>query len=138
VSKKLSIRGIGLVRLRIGIRIIGGALWLRQWTSGFHELWSYLVPHNKKLAPLISKWNRRSRNYWEVMLSNCIYISLSPLSLATDATLGVSGLWLGTRTGAGGTVTLVWNFFGRSPHGSMDNRNRKLYLAFSSWLIPEV
>ena len=36
-------------------------------------------------------------------------ISLSPLSLAsdvTDATLGASGLWLGTRTGAGGTFTL--------------------------------
>ena len=35
-------------------------------------------------------------------------ISLSPLSLATevtDATLGASGLWLGTRTGAGGTAT---------------------------------
>ena len=40
-------------------------------------------------------------------------ISLSSLSLATDvsdATLGESGLWLGTRTGAGGTATLVWNF----------------------------
>ena len=37
-------------------------------------------------------------------------ILLSPLSLATDAidvTLGVSGLWLGTRTGAGGTATLA-------------------------------
>ena len=50
-------------------------------------------------------------------------ISLSPLSLATDvtdATLGVSGLWLGTRTGAGGTLTAtLTDFFGRSPwlHG---------------------
>ena len=37
-------------------------------------------------------------------------ISLSPLSLATDVnnvTLGASGLWLGTRTGAGGTATLA-------------------------------
>ena len=37
-------------------------------------------------------------------------ISLSPLSLATDvpdATLGASGLWLGTRTGAGGTAALT-------------------------------
>ena len=37
-------------------------------------------------------------------------ISLSPLSLAievTDGTLGASGLWLGTRTGAGATATLV-------------------------------
>ena len=34
-------------------------------------------------------------------------ISLSSLSLATDATLGASGLWLGTRTGAGGTATLA-------------------------------
>ena len=33
---------------------------------------------------------------------------ISPLSLATDvtdATLGASGLWIGTRTGAGGTAT---------------------------------
>ena len=38
-------------------------------------------------------------------------ISLSPLSLATDvtdATLGASGLWLETGTGAGGTATLQW------------------------------
>ena len=37
-------------------------------------------------------------------------ISLSPLSLATDVTnvtLGASGLWLGTRTGASGTATLT-------------------------------
>ena len=37
-------------------------------------------------------------------------ISLSPLSLATDvtdATLGASGLGLGTRTGAGGNATLT-------------------------------
>ena len=48
-------------------------------------------------------------------------ISLSPLSLATDVTLGSSGLWLGTRTRAGGTDTLTEGcfFFGRSPwlHG---------------------
>ena len=45
-------------------------------------------------------------------------ISLSPLSLATDvtdATLGTSGLWLGTRTGAGSTATLTDSFLGRSP-----------------------
>ena len=37
-------------------------------------------------------------------------ISLSPVSLATDvteATLGTSGLWLGTRTGSGGTATVT-------------------------------
>ena len=37
-------------------------------------------------------------------------ISLSPLSLATDmtdATVRASGIWLGTRTGAGGTITLA-------------------------------
>ena len=35
---------------------------------------------------------------------------LSPLLLATDVTevtLGTSGLWLGTRTGVGGTTTLT-------------------------------
>ena len=45
-------------------------------------------------------------------------ISLSPLSLATDvteATLGASGLWLGTRTGAGGTATLTESFFWPQP-----------------------
>ena len=44
-------------------------------------------------------------------------ISLSPLSLATyvtDATLVASGLWLGTRTGAGGTDTLT-KFFWPQP-----------------------
>ena len=46
-------------------------------------------------------------------------ISLSPLSLVTDAILGASGLWLGTWTGAGGTATLTESFFGCSPwlHG---------------------
>ena len=36
--------------------------------------------------------------------------SLSPLALAvdvTDMTLGASGLWLGTRTGDGGSATLA-------------------------------
>ena len=44
-------------------------------------------------------------------------ISLSPLSLATDvtdATLEASGLWLGTRTGAGVTATLT-KFFWPQP-----------------------
>jgi len=51
------------------------------------------------------------------------FISLSPLSLATDvtdATLGASGLWLGTRTGPGGTATLT-EIFLAAAHGSMDN-----------------
>jgi hypothetical protein len=54
-------------------------------------------------------------------------ISLSPLSLATDVTdvtLGASDLWLGTRRGAGGTVTVAKAFFGRSPAGS-----KKLWLS---------
>ena len=45
-------------------------------------------------------------------------ISLSLLSLATNvtvATLEASGLWLGTRTGGGGTATIAKVFFGRSP-----------------------
>jgi hypothetical protein len=32
---------------------------------------------------------------------------LSPLSLVTAVTLGASGLWQGTWTGAGGTTTLA-------------------------------
>ena len=42
-------------------------------------------------------------------------ILLPSLSLAndvTDATLRASGLWPGTRTGAGGTATLTESFFG--------------------------
>ena len=41
-------------------------------------------------------------------------ISLSTLSLASDVaevTLEASGLWLGTRTGAGGTATVTESFF---------------------------
>ena len=39
----------------------------------------------------------------------------------TDATLGASGLWLGTRTGADGTATLTKSFFFlAAAHGSMD------------------
>ena len=52
-------------------------------------------------------------------------ISLLPLSLATDvtdATLGASGLWLGIRTGAGGTATLTKSFLA-TVHDSMVNRS---------------
>ena len=63
-------------------------------------------------------------------------ISLSPFSLATDvtdATLGASGSWLGTRTGAGGTATLGWSFFGRSPwlHGEQEYQMQTTSWAFS-------
>ena len=34
-------------------------------------------------------------------------ISCTPLSLVTDVTLGANCLWVGTRTGAGGTTTLA-------------------------------
>ena len=40
-----------------------------------------------------------------------------------DVTLGASGLWLGTRTGAGGTATLAYNFFfaaNQLLHGQQD------------------
>ena len=43
-------------------------------------------------------------------------IILSLATDVTDVTLGeASGLWIGTRTGAGGTATLVYRFLGRSP-----------------------
>ena len=48
-----------------------------------------------------------------------------------NATLGASGLWLGTRTGAGGSATLTESFFGRSPwlHGQqVKNINIRLEL----------
>ena len=41
-------------------------------------------------------------------------ISLPLSTEVTDATLRTSGLWLGTRTGAGGTVTLT-EFFWPQP-----------------------
>ena len=53
-------------------------------------------------------------------------ISLSPLLLAidvTDATLGASGLWLGTRTETGDNATLAKSFFLAAAYGSMDNRS---------------
>ena len=40
----------------------------------------------------------------------------------TDATLGASGLWLGTLTGAGGTATLR-GLFWASARDSIDNRS---------------
>ena len=66
-------------------------------------------------------------------------ISLSPLSLATDvtdATLGASGLWLGTRTGAGGTAKLTESFFLATAHGSMDNRTAVKIIGTSSYFFP--
>ena len=38
-------------------------------------------------------------------------ITLSLATDVTDATLGASGLWLGTQTGAGGTTTLTKLFW---------------------------
>ena len=40
----------------------------------------------------------------------------------TDATLGASGIWLGTRRGAGGSATLTESFFGRSHKCSPPSR----------------
>ena len=37
-------------------------------------------------------------------------------------TLGACGLWLGTRTRAGGTATLAYTIFFAADHGSMDYR----------------
>ena len=62
-------------------------------------------------------------------------ILLLPLSLATvvidvtDATVGTSGLWLGTRTGTGGTITLTKSFFGRNPwlHGQQGSVGGHVY-----------
>ena len=42
----------------------------------------------------------------------------------TDVTLAASGLWLGTRTGAGGTATLTACFFLAAAHGSMGNSSK--------------
>ena len=55
-------------------------------------------------------------------------ISLSPLTLVTgvtDATLRVSGLWLGTRKSAGGTATLTKSVSLAAAHGFMNRRARR-------------
>ena len=41
LKRYVSMRGIGLIRLRIGI--IGEPLWMRHWTSGFHKPWSIFI-----------------------------------------------------------------------------------------------
>ena len=41
--------------------------------------------------------------------------NVSLVTDVTDATIEASGLWLETRTGAGGTTTLARSFFSRSP-----------------------
>ena len=76
-------------------------------------------------------------------------ISLLPLSLVidvTDATLGASGLWIGTRTGAGGIATLTESFFGRSSwlHGQQAYLHLPIYKVHpllsldSKLLLPEL
>ena len=50
-----------------------------------------------------------------------ISLHLSLGTDVTDATLGTSGIFLGTRTGADGTATLTKGFFLAAAHGSMDN-----------------
>ena len=54
-------------------------------------------------------------------------IILSLATSVTDATLGASGLWLGTRTGAGDNATLAKSFLAAT-HGSMDNRSYRRHL----------
>jgi hypothetical protein len=67
-------------------------------------------------------------------------ISLSPLLATdvTDATLGTSGLWLETRTGAGVTATLTKSFFGCSPwlHGLQVNTS-ELIPGSNLWNVPK-
>ena len=50
---------------------------------------------------------------WHV--ANTSLCLLIQLIWALDAFLGASGLWLGTRTGAGGTATLTESFFCPQP-----------------------
>ena len=52
------------------------------------------------------------------MCTALVIISLSPYNQLTDVTnvtLGASGRWLGTRTGAGGTAMLAESFIVSSP-----------------------
>ena len=68
-------------------------------------------------------------------------IPLSSVSLATDATLGTSGLWLGTRTGIGGTATLTKSFFWPQPMapcttGTLSYSGRMSYPSQSSKFGP--
>ena len=70
----LSMRGIGLIGLGIGI--IGEPLWMRHWTSGFHKPWSELVSFKLFISSLKlfsctfvrayfrAKLNSRGDNVW--------------------------------------------------------------------------
>ena len=59
-------------------------------------------------------------------------IWLSPLSLATDVTLGTSDPWLGARTWGGGTATLA---FLAAVHGSTDSRQfLNVHTCWICWL----
>ena len=58
-------------------------------------------------------------------------ISLSPLSLVTDVTdvtLGASGIWLDTRTGASGTAILSSRFLAAADDLMANGHEIKLYL----------
>ena len=46
-------------------------------------------------------------------IENC-YNYRQPIAITSDATLGASGLWLGTQTGEGGIATLT-KFFWPQP-----------------------
>ena len=59
-------------------------------------------------------------------------ITLSLATDVTDATLGASGLLLGTRAGAGGTATLTKSFL-VAAHGSMDSRYLSINARNFSW-----
>ena len=66
-----------------------------------------------------------------------ILLSPSLASNVIDATLGASVLWLGTRTGDGGTTTLTESFFGRSTwlHGQQDKLTIVRSESGISWLV---
>ena len=88
-------------------------------------------PHLKKRDPITAMTGFTALMIWSPCwgfsqpYDKCQEICVQPrdhfiiiLTLATDVTdttLGTSGIWLGIRTGAGGTATLAWSFFFCSP-----------------------
>ena len=79
---------------------VGNGPHLRQWLVTQHLHW------------LISQL-RFSR-----VFLNCNVNARRSMHSSRDATLGASGLWLGTQTGAGGTTTLAKSFFWPQPIAS--------------------
>ena len=97
--------------------------WMRGFTTIDHRLclleaaiWDSTIRYSTVMFQWVSEltatWRRQEIRWGDF----CALVQLGGQG---------SGLWLGTRTGAGGTATLTESFFGRSPwlHGQQEDRD---------------